>query len=120
MFFYVIEYSNTAFSGYVYLLSLTAKLSIIISSIPLIANMYNMCVYVLEYRHSSFMSQSTLKARIRWQQISCLPLCVYVCVCVCVCIFLFFLHVCSCHMLFNRHNIWCEFLPCLKLAGFPE
>lgn len=63
MFFYVIECSNTAFSGYIYLLSLTAKLSIIISNIPLIVNMYNMCVYVLEYRHSSI-SQSTLKARI--------------------------------------------------------
>lgn len=40
-----------------------------------------MCVF--EYRHTFIVSLSTLKARIRWQQISCL----YVCVCVFACVF---------------------------------
>lgn len=41
-----------------------------------------MCVYVFEYRHTSFTFPSTLKARIRKQQTSSL------CVCVCVCVYI--------------------------------
>lgn len=47
--------------------------------------MYNM--YVSEYRHTFIVSLSTLKARIRWQQISCLYVCDRVCVCVFACVF---------------------------------